>query len=156
MRKEFPCHAGRYCQAWSMLTRMLFSECCGDERSIAPAIEPTVSGPGARRCTQPRRASRPKTFTTPRAWLSWQWRAAGEVGLRIALLRVAYARSGFQTETNPKQARFIESDSEVYLKNVESLVSVRSPTVREGQLANDGLPNGRASDTAWIGLAPHS
>ena len=83
-------------------------------------------------------------------------RAAGEVGLRIALLRVAYARSGFQTEPNPKQARFIESDSEVYLKNVESLVSVRSPTVREGQLANDGLPNGRASDTAWIGLAPHS
>src|SRR5205823_4743254 len=53
-------------------------------------------------------------------------------------------------------ARFIESDSEVYLKNVESLVSVRSPTVREGQLANDALPNGRASDTAWIGLAPHS
>jgi len=83
-------------------------------------------------------------------------RAAGEVGLRIALLRVAYARSGFQTEPNPKQARFIESDSEVYLKNVESLVSVISPTVREGQLANDALPNGRASDTAWIGVAPHS
>src|SRR5438309_2977480 len=83
-------------------------------------------------------------------------RAAGEVGLRIALLRVAYERSGFQTEPNPKQARFIESDSEVYLKNVESLVSVRSPTVREGRLANDALPNGRASDTAWIGVAPHS
>src|SRR2546425_4766876 len=32
-------------------------------------------------------------------------RAAGDVGLRIALLRVAYARSGFQTEPNPKQTR---------------------------------------------------
>src|SRR5438105_4796495 len=83
-------------------------------------------------------------------------RAAGEVGLRIALLRVAYARSGFQTDPNPKQARFIERDLEVYLKNVESLVSVRSPTVREGQPANDALPDGRASETAWIGVAPHS
>ena len=80
-------------------------------------------------------------------------RAAGEVGLLIALLRVAYARSGFQTETNPKQARFIESDSEVYLKNVESLVSVRSPTVREGSLRwVDGwaLPNSRAIAPAKI------
>src|SRR5256886_12881557 len=32
-------------------------------------------------------------------------RAAGDVGLRIALLRVAYARSGFQTELNPQQRR---------------------------------------------------
>ena len=97
-----------------------------------------------------------RSYDDPNLLAKEVMRAAGEVGLRIALLRVAYARSGFQTETNPKQARFIESDSEVYLKNVESLVSVRSPTVREGQLANDGLPNGRASDTAWIGLAPHS
>jgi formimidoylglutamate deiminase len=79
------------------------------------------------------------------------------VGLRIALLRVAYARSGFKTESNPKQARFIESDLEIYLKNTEALInSVRSPTVREGILANDALPHGRASDTAWIGIAPHS
>src|SRR5215510_13205219 len=35
-------------------------------------------------------------------------RAAGDVGLRLALLRVAYVRSGFQTEPNPRQARFIE------------------------------------------------
>ena len=97
-----------------------------------------------------------RSYDDPNLLAKEVMRAAGEVGLRIALLRVAYARSGFQTETNPKQARFIESDSEVYLKNVESLVSVRSPTVREGQLANDALPNGRASDTAWIGLAPHS
>lgn len=66
-------------------------------------------------------------------------RAANDVGLRIALLRVAYARSGFQKEPNPKQARFIESDAERFLRNVESL----------NREVN-------ASDTAWIGLAPHS
>jgi formimidoylglutamate deiminase len=84
-------------------------------------------------------------------------RAAGDVGLRIALLRVAYARSGFQTEANPQQVRFIESDPQIYLKNLESLATdVRSPTVREGNLTHSALPHGRASDTAWIGVAPHS
>src|SRR4030095_13333941 len=32
-------------------------------------------------------------------------RAANDVGLRIALLRVAYARSGFETGMNPQQIR---------------------------------------------------
>ncbi len=67
-------------------------------------------------------------------------RAAQDVGLRIALLRVAYARSGFETETNPRQARFIESDPEVYLKHVDQLQS---------DLAS-------AAGEAWAGLAPHS
>ncbi|MDX6446102.1 MAG: formimidoylglutamate deiminase [Blastocatellia bacterium] len=87
-------------------------------------------------------------------------RAASDAGLRIALLRVAYARSGFQTEPNPRQARFIETDPEVYLRNLDGLIAdvsrVRSPTVREGQLASEALPHGRASDTAWVGVAPHS
>jgi len=91
-------------------------------------------------------------------------RAAGDVGLRIALLRVAYARSGFETEPNPRQARFIDSDADVYLKNVEALTaSLRSPTVRDGDANNSSvaeagvaLPHGRAADTAWIGIAPHS
>ena len=48
-------------------------------------------------------------------------RAAQDVGLRIALLRVAYARSGYDAEPNPKQRRFIEEDAEVFLKNVEAL-----------------------------------
>jgi formimidoylglutamate deiminase len=65
-------------------------------------------------------------------------RAAGDIGVRIALLRVAYARSGFQTEVNPRQARFIEADAELYLKNLESLA------------------NGVSSSTAWVGVAPHS
>jgi formimidoylglutamate deiminase len=90
-------------------------------------------------------------------------RAAGDVGLRIALLRVAYARSGFQTEPNPRQARFIENDPDVYLRNLEKLIGdVRrgsSPTVREGsstQAEHGVLPDGRASDTVWVGVAPHS
>jgi formimidoylglutamate deiminase len=66
-------------------------------------------------------------------------RAAGDVGLRIALLRVAYARSGYNTEPNPKQARFIEADAETYLRNVETL----SWEVN-------------ASDAVWVGIAPHS
>lgn len=73
-------------------------------------------------------------------------RAANDVGLRIALLRVAYARSGFQTEANPRQARFIEKDPHVFLTNLERLVvDTRA-----------ALPHGRASDTAWVGVAPHS
>lgn len=70
-------------------------------------------------------------------------RAAGDVGLRIALLRVAYARSGFQTEANPKQARFIESDSETYLKNFERLIA-------------DVSRGSSSHATAWAGIAPHS
>jgi formimidoylglutamate deiminase len=87
-------------------------------------------------------------------------RAAGDVGLRIALLRVAYARSGFQTGPNPKQARFIESDPATYLGNLDNLISgLSSPIVREGPSHHDALTNGRASDTiatAWVGVAPHS
>jgi formimidoylglutamate deiminase len=97
-------------------------------------------------------------------------RAANDVGLRIALLRVAYARSGFETETNPRQRRFIEKDPDVYLKNVEQLGSdlVRDTrsTIEEGVSLNDGAltdgrataPNDprRASATAWVGMAPHS
>ena len=84
-------------------------------------------------------------------------RAANDAGLRIGLLRVAYARSGFQTATNPRQARFIESDSESFLKNFESLVdSVSSSTVRQGTGSGEVPPDSQASDKAWIGLAPHS
>jgi formimidoylglutamate deiminase len=68
-------------------------------------------------------------------------RAANDVGLRIALLRVAYARAGFEAEPNPRQARFIEKDAELYLKNF-------------GRLRKDlGNEHG---DMAWVGLAPHS
>jgi formimidoylglutamate deiminase len=67
-------------------------------------------------------------------------RAANDVGLRIALLRVAYARSGFEADPNPRQARFIETNAELYLKNVS-------------QLQRD---LGNKNDMAWVGVAPHS
>jgi formimidoylglutamate deiminase len=67
-------------------------------------------------------------------------RAANDVGLRIALLRVAYARSGYETEVNPQQRRFLETDPEAYLRNV-------------AQLADD---LGKENRLAWVGVAPHS
>jgi formimidoylglutamate deiminase len=71
-------------------------------------------------------------------------RAANDVGLRIALLRVAYARSGFETEPDPLQARFIESDPQIYLKNLE-------------RLSADLIEAGHVSaEMAWVGIAPHS
>jgi formimidoylglutamate deiminase len=108
-------------------------------------------------------------------------RAANDVGLRIALLRVAYARSGHETEPNPQQRRFIEAEPEEFLKNLERLGNDLnqggSPTVSEGSLnstefntkAAGALPDrrtprvlparepwGRASASAWLGIAPHS
>lgn len=68
-------------------------------------------------------------------------RAARDVGMRICLLRVAYARSGFDTAPNPKQARFLEREAESFLANVERL---RAETARE----DEGY--------AWVGVAPHS
>jgi formimidoylglutamate deiminase len=67
-------------------------------------------------------------------------RAARDVGLRIALLRVAYARSGFEVDPDPQQLRFIEKDADLYLKNVAQLQKDLSD--------EDGM--------AWIGVAPHS
>ena len=64
-------------------------------------------------------------------------RAARDTGIRIALLRVAYARAGYQTDPNPQQVRFIENSPDLYLKNLEQL-----------------LPD--AGDMAWVGVAPHS
>ena len=48
-------------------------------------------------------------------------RAAQEAGLRIVLLRVAYARSGFGMAENPRQKRFIEKSADEYLRNLDAL-----------------------------------
>jgi formimidoylglutamate deiminase len=66
-------------------------------------------------------------------------RAANDVGLRIALLRVAYGRAGYEAEQNPLQARFIETP-EKYLEHTASLLK---------QLTKTG-------GMAWVGVAPHS
>jgi formimidoylglutamate deiminase len=67
-------------------------------------------------------------------------RAAHDVGIRIALLRVAYARSGFELEPNPQQIRFIEPSPDTYLKHFEQLLA--APELKDGM--------------AWAGVAPHS
>lgn len=67
-------------------------------------------------------------------------RAARDTGIRIALLRVAYARAGYQVEPNPQQVRFIESTPDVYLKHLEQLLA--APELNEPM--------------AWVGVAPHS
>ena len=66
-------------------------------------------------------------------------RAANDVGLRIALLRVAYARAGFEKEPNPLQARFIEPPDK-YVENTASLLEHLK----------------RSAGVAWAGVAPHS
>jgi formimidoylglutamate deiminase len=47
--------------------------------------------------------------------------AAREAGLRVVLLRVAYARSGFRLPDNPRQKRFIEGSADEYLSNLDAL-----------------------------------
>jgi len=66
-------------------------------------------------------------------------RAARDLGLRIVLLRVGYARAGFNVPENPRQRRFIDRDLDSFLISVESLV-------RETQ----GIPG------VSVGMAPHS
>lgn len=64
--------------------------------------------------------------------------AAAEVGIRIALLRVAYARAGFNAPANPRQARFIDPDVDTWLARTDAL-----------RLRHQG-------EAAWVGAAPHS
>jgi formimidoylglutamate deiminase len=63
--------------------------------------------------------------------------AAESVGLRIALLRVAYTRAGFELPPHPGQLRFYEQPDE-YLENTAALAAEFK------------------SEWAWVGVAPHS
>ncbi|HWW22313.1 MAG TPA: formimidoylglutamate deiminase [Edaphobacter sp.] len=67
-------------------------------------------------------------------------RAAESIGIRIALLRCAYVRAGFELPADPGQIRFIEPDVDRFLRDSESLnseIAAMPPTVS-------------------FGLAPHS
>lgn len=66
-------------------------------------------------------------------------RAARAVGLRIVLLRAAYARAGAGTEPDPAQRRFVEPSPEVFLERLDHLAR---------QLRDD--------DGVRVGIAPHS
>lgn len=65
--------------------------------------------------------------------------AAQSVGIRIALLRTAYFRSGYQLPPDPGQTRFIETPAS-YLENTQALFNHYSVN----------------NATVSIGLAPHS
>jgi formimidoylglutamate deiminase len=64
--------------------------------------------------------------------------AAESVGIRIALLRVAYTRAGYELAPHAGQARFYETPEE-YLANTAALAEELS-----------------GSERAWLGVAPHS
>ena len=65
--------------------------------------------------------------------------AARDVGIRIALLRVAYRRGGHRRDIAPEQRRFVDDDDETLLARV------------------DALRSGYAEDPlVTFGLAPHS
>jgi formimidoylglutamate deiminase len=66
--------------------------------------------------------------------------AAKSVGIRIALLRVAYVRAGYRKPFDPGQRRFIEPGVEEFLRNTDAL--------RKAVAGEDGR--------AWVGVAPHS
>lgn len=69
-------------------------------------------------------------------------RAAEETGLRIALLRTAYARAGWQQDPHIGQRRFLTPAPEQYMADTEELRIHISRTCGPGR--------------AWAGVAPHS
>jgi formimidoylglutamate deiminase len=69
-------------------------------------------------------------------------RAAAEVGVRIALLRVAYVRAGWRKPNDPRQARFITPQVDQFLADTDRLRAA--------------IPNVCRPGHAWVGLAPHS
>ncbi len=69
-------------------------------------------------------------------------RAADEVGLRIALLRTAYVRAGWQKAGDTRQARFITPQVDDFLADTDRLRAA--------------IPNVCRPGRAWVGVAPHS
>jgi formimidoylglutamate deiminase len=69
-------------------------------------------------------------------------RAACETGLRIALLRTAYARAGRGKDPHPGQARFLTPSADQFMADTEALRA--------------GVAGSLAPDFAWVGIAPHS
>jgi formimidoylglutamate deiminase len=69
-------------------------------------------------------------------------RAAREVGLRIALLRTAYVRAGWNKPADPGQIRFLTPRVEDFLADTDAL--------------REAAAGDRAHCRAWVGVAPHS
>jgi formimidoylglutamate deiminase len=103
------------------------------------------------------RDTKGRSYANPNLLAEEVIRAARDVGLRIALLRVAYARAGFDTPPNPQQARFIEPDADAFLKHTDELARAltdetdNAPTTTDEAHADKPAPR-----HAWVGVAPHS
>lgn len=69
-------------------------------------------------------------------------RAAHETGVRITLLRTAYARAGWKTDANPGQRRFITPEPDVFIDDTEQLCTFIRREYR--------------ADHVRAGIAPHS
>lgn len=87
--------------------------------------------------------------------------AARDVGLRIALLRVAYARAGCNAPPHPQQARFIEPDADTFINQTNELrhalaqsESHISPTDERARSNTACAPP--VCRQVWVGVAPHS
>lgn len=75
--------------------------------------------------------------------LAWQvLRAADETGVRICLLRTAYARAGWRKPEDPGQARFLTPRFEDFVGDTEGV--------------RGALPRISRPGRAWVGVAPHS
>ena len=68
-------------------------------------------------------------------------RAARDVGLRIALLRTAYVRSGWRKPAHPGQASFLTPLVEDFIADTEALRAAIADSDAE---------------QVWVGVAPHS
>lgn len=69
-------------------------------------------------------------------------RAAEDTGLRIALLRTAYARAGWDRSPDPAQRRFLIPEIDRFIADTDELREYISRSFAPGQ--------------AWTGVAPHS
>ena len=84
-------------------------------------------------------------------------RAARDAGLRIALLRVAYARAGFQTPPDERQRRFITADPQLFIRHADDLrADLARAADADGGDGGDAETRGVALGSAWVGVAPHS
>jgi len=68
--------------------------------------------------------------------------AAVDVGVRIALLRTAYVRAGWQKKPDPGQTRFITPKAQDYIADTDALDEFIRRKVQPGHV--------------WLGVAPHS
>ncbi|MDQ3917508.1 MAG: amidohydrolase family protein, partial [Acidobacteriota bacterium] len=89
-------------------------------------------------------------------------RAACDTGLRVALLRVAYERAGFQSPPDERQRRFIEPDPETFIRNADALardVAALEPSCGEAfdvKASGDEPPHGARPDGGLAGGRPPS